>query len=80
MTTHALYAAEKYTYYVMWSEADAECVGRCSEFPALSHLAPTPYAALAGIIALVRGVLEDMHASKEQPPKPLCLTAMRGEP
>ena len=69
----SLYAAEKYTYHVVWSDADAACVGRCSEFPSLSHLSPGPFTALAGIITLVRGVLRDMHAANEQPPQPLAL-------
>jgi hypothetical protein len=72
-----LYTAEKYTYYVAWSPDDSQCVGRCSEFPSLSHLADQPAGALAGIIDLVRGVLKDMFDNDEQAPTPLALSVLR---
>lgn len=51
--------ATRYTYEVSWSEEDQEHVATCSEFPLLSWLASDPVAALAGMIRLVREVVED---------------------
>ena len=42
-----------YTYSVEWSEEDQEFVGRCTEFPSLSHLSPSVFGALEGIKMLV---------------------------
>lgn len=72
----AFYSAEKYTYTVMWSPDDNDYVGKCSEFPSLSHLAMSPQEALAGIIALVRDVLEDLRENKEQAPIPRVATLL----
>jgi len=36
-----------------WSEEDGGNVGTCADYPSLSHLAPTPEKALAGIRRLV---------------------------
>lgn len=49
--------ADRYTYSVTWSEVEQEHVGRCAEFPGLSHGDKTPEAALTGIRALVAGVV-----------------------
>lgn len=73
MTVTPLYAADKYTYRVVWSEDDRQYVGVCTEFPSLSHLADGHDEALAGIVALVRDVLADMHTSKKEPPVPLAI-------
>jgi predicted HicB family RNase H-like nuclease len=69
---------EKYTYRVIWSDEDQEHVGLCTEFPSLSHLAPTAPEALNGIIALVGDVLDDMTKSKETPLAPLSLQQFKG--
>ncbi|HEY4241053.1 MAG TPA: toxin-antitoxin system HicB family antitoxin [Kofleriaceae bacterium] len=74
----ALYHSDKYTYRVIWSEADQEHVGLCAEFPSLSHLAPSVNAALAGIMDLVRDVIDDMVKAKEEPPAPLSLQQFKG--
>jgi predicted HicB family RNase H-like nuclease len=62
---------DHYTYRVTWSEEDGEYVGLCAEFPSLSWLARTPEDALKGIRQVVAGVVQDMKASDEEPPKPL---------
>jgi len=54
-----LFAAEKCTYRVLWSEEQQRYVGLCSEFPALSCLATTADEAHTGIIECVRRALED---------------------
>ena len=45
-------STDHYTYRVTWSAEDAEHVGLCTEFPALSWLAATPEEALSGIRTL----------------------------
>ena len=61
---------EHYTYRVMWSDEDDEFVAQCAEFASLSHLAAKPEAALRGIGALVRDIVNDMLATGETPPVP----------
>jgi predicted HicB family RNase H-like nuclease len=73
-----LYNPEKYTYRVIWSEEDGEHVGLCTEFPSLSHLAPTQGEALNGITKLVTDVLKDMAKTNEDPPAPLSLQTFKG--
>lgn len=63
--------AEKYTYRVLWSNADNEFIGLCAEFPSLSWLEPTQAKALSGIVSLVGDVLSDMESNNETPPEPL---------
>lgn len=60
-----------YSYRVFWSEEDGEYVGRCTEFPSLSHLAADQVDALIGIRALVNDVVADMRKSGEAIPEPL---------
>ncbi|GAB4201308.1 MAG: hypothetical protein Tsb002_37880 [Wenzhouxiangellaceae bacterium] len=62
---------DKYTYRVVWSEDDQEFVGTCAEFSSLSWLKTTPEAALSGIRALVRSVVEDMKVNGEPIPEPI---------
>ena len=62
---------DHYTYRVIWSEEDAQCVGLCAEFPSLSHLASTPEKALRGIRKVVADVIEDMRDNGESVPEPL---------
>jgi predicted HicB family RNase H-like nuclease len=70
---------DKYTYRVTWSEADAEHVGLCAEFPSLSWLAQTPEAALKGIRKLVGEVIADMLRDKEAVPEPLATKHFSGK-
>jgi predicted HicB family RNase H-like nuclease len=70
--------ADKYTYRVLWSEEDKEYVGRCLEFPSLSHLVRTQVKAFAGIVTLVAGVLKDMHTAKEESPIPMSIRQFKG--
>ena len=72
------YPAEKYTYRVLWSEEDQEYVGRCLEFPSLSHLDPEQGEALNGIVKLVADVLQDLRKSKEEIPVPLSIRQFKG--
>ena len=60
--------ADHYTCRITWSAEDGEHLGRCTEFPSLSWLAPTPGEALSGIRELVSGVFADMQANGESPP------------
>lgn len=62
---------EHYTYRVTWSEEDQEYVGLCAEFPGLSHLDKNRSAALEGVVALVKHVVEDMAANGENIPQPI---------
>ena len=62
---------DRYTYRVIWSEEDAQCVGLCAEFPSLSHLASTAEKAIRGIRRVVADVIEDMQANGESIPEPL---------
>jgi len=66
---------DRYTYRVIWSEEDAQCVGLCAEFPSLSYLAPTPEKALRGIRKIVADVIEDMLSNGETVPEPLLTRA-----
>jgi len=70
--------AERYSYRVMWSEEDGEFVGLCAEFPGLSWLASDQAGALAGVVGLVKGVLDDMHANDETPPVPVQMRRYSG--
>ena len=60
-------STDHYTYRVTWSAEDAEDVGLCTEFPALSWLAATPEEALSGIRTLVKEVVADLQASVDRP-------------
>ena len=79
MTTIPLYAAEKYTYRVVWSETDQQYVGVCTEFPLLSQHAGSHDEALAGIVTAVRAVLADMHKAKQKAPVPLAILRYKGD-
>ena len=70
---------DHYTYRVTWSPEDGEHVGLCTEFPSLSWLAPTPEAALLGILQVVTETVADMQASGEPIPKPLAEKHYSGE-
>jgi predicted HicB family RNase H-like nuclease len=70
---------DRYSYRVIWSEDDSQCVGLCAEFPSLSWLAPTPEKALRGIHKMVADVVKDMKANGESIPKPLCTRRYSGK-
>lgn len=70
---------DRYTYRVIWSEEDSQCVGLCSEFPSLSWLAATPEKALQGIRRLVSNVAKDMKANGEPMPAPLSTRRYSGK-
>jgi predicted HicB family RNase H-like nuclease len=71
MKNKAAIESSHYTYRVVWSEEDAQCVGLCAEFPSLSWLAPTPEEALSGIHKTVTDVVKDMKADGEHVPEPI---------
>jgi len=71
--------ADRYTYRIEWSEKDGEYAGLCAEFPSLSWVAGTQVDALKGIQKLVKGVLADMKANKEEFPTPLAMGAYSGQ-
>ena len=62
---------DHYTYRITWSAEDAEYVGLCVEFPALSWLAATLDEAFSGVRALVSDCVADMQSEGETPPEPL---------
>lgn len=70
---------DHFTYRVTWSAQDDEHVGLCAEFPSLSWLAATPEEALAGIRALVTGVVAELAASGEPVPEPMAERTYSGE-
>jgi predicted HicB family RNase H-like nuclease len=63
--------SDHYTYRVIWSEEDAQCVGLCAEFPSVSWLSPTPEEAMRGIHKTVTDIVKDMKASGEHVPEPI---------
>lgn len=63
---------DRYTYRVIWSAKDNEYVGLCTEFPSVSWLEPSREKAFAGIIDIVRSVVEDMERNGEKIPEPIC--------
>lgn len=70
---HAITASrvhEHYKYISTWSEEDEQFVGRCAEFPSLSHLDDSCEGALIGIKKLVASVVADMRKNGELPPIP----------
>jgi hypothetical protein len=79
MKKKAVIESDHYTYRVVWSEEDAQCVGLCAEFPSLSWLAPTPEGALRGIHKTVADVIRDMKASGERVPQPTCSRRYSGK-
>ena len=54
-----------FNYQVAWSKEDQEFVGLCDQFPSLSWLDLSAFAALEGIQALVDEVLNDMRSNNE---------------
>ena len=71
--------SDHFTYRVTWSPEDAEHVGLCVEFPALSWLAPTPEDALTGVRRVVAEVVADLEVSGEPIPEPLAEKHYSGE-
>jgi predicted HicB family RNase H-like nuclease len=57
-----------FSYRVVFSQEDDEWVGLCTEFPSLSHLAPTQVQAMQGIATLVADVVTDMIETGEAVP------------
>jgi len=70
---------DHYTYRVIWSEEDKECVGLCAEFPSLSWLSANPEKALRGIRKVVADVVKDMQTNGEPIPEPLCSRRYSGQ-
>jgi predicted HicB family RNase H-like nuclease len=60
-----------YTYRVAWSAEDNEFVATVIEFPSLSWIAPTQFAAIEGLEALLADVVSDMQDQGEEVPEPL---------
>jgi hypothetical protein len=59
-----------YTYHVRWSEKHHGYVGKCAEFPGISHVDETQDAARKGIVELVKQSVVDMANNGEAPPVP----------
>jgi predicted HicB family RNase H-like nuclease len=79
MKNKAVKVSDHYTYRVIWSEEDSQCVGLCAEFPSLSWLAPSPEEALHGIHKTVANVVKDMKANGERVPEPICSRQYSGK-
>lgn len=62
---------EHYTYKVTWSPEDQAFVGLCAEYPSLSYLDENRFAALEGMVNLVKEVVKDMESNGETIPEPL---------
>ena len=62
--------ARHYSYRVQWSPDDGEYVATVLEFPALSWLESEQGEALAGLVRLVEGVIDDLIANNESVPAP----------
>lgn len=60
-----------YTYRLSWSRDDSEYVATCAEFPSLSWLASDQADALAGLLAVVREIIDDMADTGEPIPEPI---------
>jgi predicted RNase H-like HicB family nuclease len=71
--------AEHFTYRVSWADEDKEYVGTCAEFPSLSHLDPSPDAAMKGIRELVEDVVADMRKSGEPIPQSIADRSFSGK-
>ncbi|MEI8348390.1 MAG: toxin-antitoxin system HicB family antitoxin [Pseudomonadota bacterium] len=68
----------KYAYKVEWDEADKIYIGRCLEMPMLAAHGKSPEAALKEINLVIRKVIEDMRANKEEIPEPFSLKPFKG--
>jgi hypothetical protein len=73
-----LWAADKYTYRILWSEGDCRYVGVCTEFPDLRVTATTTLGALAGIQRRVGEEIESLHRARKATPTPLAYSVLRG--
>ena len=60
----------KFTYQVLWSEADHEYVATVAEFPLLSWLDADRQQAEQSLLDLVAEVVEDIEDSGEVVPTP----------
>ena len=61
--------ANHYTYRVRWSAEDEAHIGTVAELPSLSWVAETQIDAMAGVVALVEDVLQDMLSNNEPLPE-----------
>ena len=71
--------SDRFTYRVTWSEEDKEYVGLCADFPSLSWLDDTQWAALQGINNVVADVILDMESNGEAIPEPIAVKHYSGE-
>ena len=62
---------DHYIYRVTWSPEERKHLGSCAEFPALSCLADTPEAALAGVRDKVNDAVANLVIRREAIPEPL---------
>ncbi len=68
----------RHTYWIIWSDEDQEYVGLCTQFPSLSHLAPTVQQAADGIVTLVDCVVREM--AQDTPAGPDSVAVPAGSP
>lgn len=73
MAVTPLYAADKYTYRILWNEDKERYVGVCSEFPDLQYEATSTGDALAGIQHRVADVIADLARERKAVPEPLAV-------
>jgi predicted HicB family RNase H-like nuclease len=72
-------AENRYSFKTDWSQEDQEFVGKCAEFPSLSHLDGDRVLAFNGIVELVQKIVADMEADGETPPVPFADRRYSGE-
>ena len=71
--TAPLFAADKYTYRLLWDETKGRYLGVCTEFPNLKYEATSTNDALAGIQRRVADELADLALQKKPHPEPLAV-------
>ena len=73
------YKAEEYSFSVVWSEEDKAFIGRVDEFTSLTAHGSTQEKAIREIRNVVKYVLEDLAAEKENIPVPLSKREFSGK-
>ena len=73
MSGTTLFAADKYTYRLLWDENKRRYRGVCSEFPDLKYEATSTNDALAGIQNRVAEEIVGLDRLKKAVPEPLAV-------
>ena len=73
-----MFAGEKSTFRIAWSEEDNAHVARCLEFPSLADHGSTSSAALSEIQSVVSATIDWLAEEKEKISEPLGLHQFKG--